>query len=349
MRFKIGHQPVGDGHSCFVVAEAGVNHNGDVSLAKRLIEEAKAAGADAVKFQTFSPELVVTMWAPKANYQKRTTDMSESQMDMLRRLQLSYEDFRNLKLHADHVGVCFFSTPHDERGVDFLVSIGVPAIKVASMDIVNQPLLEYVGSRGLPVIASTGMATLGEVETALEVLTRAGCQEIILMHCITNYPIKDEEAHLRVMDTLRQAFDVPVGFSDHTVGTAVPIGAVARGAVVIEKHFTLDKSLPGPDHAASLEPDSFARMVAGIRSVENALGSGVKKPLPMELENRRTMRRSLVAATDIQPGTILTRDHLALKRPGTGLGAEFISLLAGRRVKRQIPRDTLIDLDMVLE
>lgn len=315
-------------------------------MAKRLVEQAKAAGADAVKFQTFTPEAVITEWAPKAEYQRETTDASESQLEMLRKLQLTHEDFRTLKRHADRVGMALFSTPHNIRDIDFLVALGVPALKVPSMDLVNYPLLEYVGKQGLPVIASTGMATLGETETALQVLAGAGCSSTLLLHCVTNYPIRDEEANLRVIDTLARAFDVLVGFSDHTVGTAVAVAAVARGAVAIEKHFTLDTALSGPDHAASLAPDSFARMVADIRSVERALGSGVKRPLPIELENRKTMRRSLVAAIDIQSGTVLTQEHLTMKRPGTGLGAEWIPRLVGRMVRCSVRRDSLMSLDM---
>jgi len=345
---KIGCHTISRTGPCFIVAEAGVNHNGDLTLAKKLVEQAKAAGADAVKFQTFSPHSVITEWAPKADYQRLTTDASESQLEMLRKLQLTHEEFRTLKRHADRVGITFFSTPHDERDVDFLMALGVPALKVASMDLVNYPLIEHVAKQGLPVIVSTGMASLGETETALQVLEQGGCACPLLLHCVTNYPIRDDEANLRVMDTLTQAFDVLVGFSDHTVGTAIAIAAVARGAVAIEKHFTLDRALPGPDHAASLDPDSFARMVAEIRSVERAVGSQVKHTLPVEVENRKAMRRSLVAATDIEPGTVLTREHLTMKRPGTGLGAEWIPRLVGRTVRCLIRRNSLVSLDMFM-
>jgi N-acetylneuraminate synthase/N,N'-diacetyllegionaminate synthase len=216
------------------------------------------------------------------------------------------------------------------------------------MDLVNYPMLDYVGRQGLPVILSTGMATLGETETALKVLTEAGCASPLLLHCVTNYPIRDEEANLLVMDTLARAFDVLVGFSDHTVGTAVSVAAVARGAVAIEKHFTLDKGLPGPDHAASLDPDSFSRMVTDIRAVERAIGSAVKRPLAVEMENRKAMRRSLVMATDIEAGTVLAKKHLTMKRPGTGLGAEWLPHLVGRTVCCLVPRDSLVSLDMFM-
>lgn len=215
---KVGHLTVGEERPCFIIAEAGVNHNGDLGLAKRLVEQARACGADAVKFQTFTTESVIVAQAPKADYQRQTTDPSESQLEMLEKLQLSHRDFRGLKEHADRVGILFFSTPHDVRDIDFLVSVGAPLLKVPSMDIVNEPFLEEVGCQKLPVILSTGMATLFETERAIGTLKNAGCPAIILLHCVTNYPIKDEEANLRVMDTLARAFDCIVGFSDHTVG-----------------------------------------------------------------------------------------------------------------------------------
>lgn len=346
---KVGHLTVGEESPCLIIAEAGVNHNGDMALAKRLVEAAKVAGADAVKFQTFTTESVIIAQAPKAPYQRGTTDPAESQFTMLQKLRLSHDDFRRLKEHADRVGITFFSTPHDKRDIRFLVSLGVPMLKVPSMDIVNEPLLEEVGCQKLPVILSTGMATLFETERALTTLRQAGCPSIILLHCVTNYPIKDEEANLKVMDTLARAFGCVTGFSDHTVGTAVAVAAVARGAKVIEKHFTLDRTMSGPDHAASLDPGSFSQMVTDIRRVERALGSEVKRPLPAELENRKAMRRSLVATADIPVGTVLMREHLTLKRPGTGLGAELLPYLLGRPVKRMVPRDSLITLDMLFE
>ena len=346
---KIGTRTVGGDAPCFVIAEAVVNQNGDLALAKRLVEEAKACGADAVKFQTFTTASVIIAEAPKATYQRKTTDPSESQLAMLRKLQLSHANFRTLKEHADRVGILFFSTPHDPRDVQFLVSLGVPVLKVPSMDIVNYPLLEEVGSHKLPVILSTGMATLCETERALDALRGAGCPSVILLHCVTNYPIKDEEANLRAMDTLARAFGCLVGFSDHTVGTAVAVAAVARGAKVIEKHLTLDRAMRGPDHAASLDPASFAQMVADIRRVEKALGSDVKRPLPVELENRKAMRRSLVAAIDIPARAVLAREHLTMKRPGTGLGADLLPYLLGRTVRRMVRRDSLITLDMLFE
>lgn len=345
---RIDTRMIGPGHPCFIIAEAGVNHNGEVRLAKRLIEEAKAAGADAIKFQTFSTGSVIVKDAPKAKYQLQTTDHSESQFEMLERLRLTHEEFAALKAHADQVGVTFFSSPSDSADIDFLIRIGVAVLKIASMDLVNYPHLDHAGRQGLPVILSTGMATLGEVENGLKALRQAGCEQVIILHCVTDYPVRDDQANLRVMDTLGQAFQVPVGFSDHTTGTVVPIAAVARGACVIEKHFTFDRQLPGPDHAASLDPAMFKAMVNDIRTVERALGSPVKLPLPVELENRKTMRRSLVASVDLLPGAVLRHEHFALKRPGGGLGAEFIDLLIGQKLKINLSENAkfkLSDID----
>jgi len=342
---KVGNRLIGPGQPCFIVAEAGVNHNGDINLAHRLVDAAAKAGADAVKFQTYSPESVIARNAPKPAYQHQTTPTDESQFEMAEKLALSYQDFRGIKSLADELGIVFLSTPIAPEDVDFLVALGTPALKVASMDIVNYPMLDYIGRQKVPVIASTGMATLGEVESAIDMLRQAGCSEIVLLHCVTNYPARDDEANLRVMDTLAQAFQVPVGFSDHTTGTAVPVAAVARGACMIEKHFTLDRGLPGPDHTSSLEPPAFKTMVDDIRAVESALGSPVKIPLPVEIENRRVMRRSVVASVDLPAGTVLKREHLALKRPGDGLGASFIQFLVGRQLVRFVPRDDKLSLD----
>ena len=342
---SIGDSIIGAGHPVFIIAEAGVNHNGDVELAKRMIVKAKDSGADAIKFQTYSTETVIATDAPKAQYQLETTDGSESQYEMLERLRLTHEEFDILNSYAKEVGIAFFSTPSDKLDVDFLLDISVPALKIASMDVVNIPFLEYVGRKRVPVILSTGMATLGEVEAGLSALKNAGCSDILLLHCVTSYPAEEKDSNLRVMNTLRQAFQIPVGLSDHSQGIIVPIAAVALGAVVVEKHFTLDTCMSGPDHSASLNPDSFKDMVKGIRTVESALGSSVKKPLPVEIQNRLTMRRSLVAAVDLKAGIVLKREHLLLKRPGDGLGSEFIQFLVGRRLRKFIPQGCKLTLD----
>jgi N,N'-diacetyllegionaminate synthase len=341
-KIRIGNKRIGQGEPCFIVAEAGVNHNGDINLAKKLVAAAKDAGADAVKFQTFSTESIITRHAPKAAYQRQTTPEKETQMEMIKKLELGYQDFKSIKKLADELDIIFLSTPTAPEDIDFLVKSGVPALKVASMDIVNYPLLGYFGAQGIPVILSTGMSTMGEIEKGLAVLRRSGARDLILLQCVTNYPIKDNEANLLVMDTLRKAFQIPVGFSDHTAGITVPIAAAARGACLIEKHFTLDRKLPGPDHASSLDPDTFKAMVQAIRTVESALGSPVKKPLPVEKENRKIMRRSIVAAEDIPANTVLQPHHFALKRPGTGLGAEQIELLVGLKTMKAISKDEMI-------
>lgn len=343
----IGNRSIGSEHPCFIIAEAGVNHNGDIALAKRLVEAAAQAGADAVKFQTFKAERVVTATASKANYQKVTTDAQESQLAMLRKLELQTEDYRTIQQHAQERGIIFFSTPYSVTDATFLLEIGVPAFKLASIDIVNIPLLRTLARYEKPVILSSGMATLGEIEQGIQAIRQTGNQNIILLQCTTNYPIQDSEANLRVMHSLRLAFEVQVGFSDHTVGCEIPFAAVALGATIIEKHFTLDRSASGPDHAASLEPAEFAQMVKGIRRIEQALGSFQKEPLPIEIENRKAMRRSLVAEVDIPAGTIITDEMVTLKRPGTGLGYEAIDFFVGHRSRLYIASDTLLSLDMV--
>lgn len=345
----IGERPVGGNNPCFIIAEAGVNHNGDLETALKLVEAAVRAGADAVKFQTFKAERVITRVAPKANYQKQTTDLGESQFEMLRKLELQPDDYRAVQRRAIELGIICFSTPYSVADAQFLSETGVSAFKVASIDIVNGPLLRAMAQWGKPMILSSGMATLGEIERGVNIVRAAGNEQIILLQCTTNYPIHDTEVNLRVMDTLRRAFGVAVGFSDHTVGWEVPLAAAALGATVIEKHFTLDVSAPGPDHAASLEPSEFARMVQGIRRVEQALGTVQKYPLPVELENRKAMRRSLVSAVTIPAGAVISEDMLTMKRPGTGLGTEAMALFVERKVRAEIQADTILTLDMVID
>jgi N,N'-diacetyllegionaminate synthase len=345
---SIGRREVGEGRPCFIIAEAGVNHDGSTEKATALIDAAAKSGADAVKFQTFNPATLIVRTAPKAVYQLKQTAASESQYEMLDRLALSPDAYRRLKAHADGVGITFLSTPYGAEDADLLLELGAPALKLASIDIVNRPLLRHCGRSGVPVIISGGMASLGEIETALQILEESGCHQAVLLHCVTNYPIEDHEANLRVIETLRLAFQTPVGYSDHTRDIGVPIAAVALGACVIEKHFTLDQQAAGPDHAASLGPSRFSDMVAAIRSAEAALGSPVKRPNAIEVSNRERMRRSIVAVTDIPAGTVLDQSHLALKRPGTGLGAESLGLFIGRRTTRAVQRDELLSLDVLL-
>lgn len=331
---------------CQVIAEIGVNHNGRRDLAMDLIRVAGQAGCDAVKFQTFRAERLVTADAPKAHYQTVTTGVADTQFEMLRELELSEEDHRILRSFCDAQGIEFLSTPFDEASAVFLVGLGVRRIKVSSGDLTNLPFLAHLNRLGLPVILSTGMGTLAEVEAAVAVLSDV---DLTLMHCVTSYPAPDEACNLAAMETMRRHFDRPVGWSDHTVGSHVAIAAAALGAAMIEKHITLDRALTGPDHAASLEPDALAAMVHDIRAVEAALGDGTKRPQPCELENMGVARRSITAIRPIAPGEALSLDNLGMRRPGTGLGgAAFVSVL-GRRASRPIPAGTVIDASMLTE
>jgi len=342
MNIKISNRAVGEGEPCFIIAEAGVNHNGDLNMAKKLVELAREAGADAVKFQTFRAEEVVTKSAEKAEYQKKTTSIDESQYEMLKRLELSEEAHFELKSHADKQGIVFLSTPYDEQSIDLLVRLGVPALKISSADITNHPLLSYVAIKNIPIILSTGMSTLGEIEEAVETLINAGNMQLILLHCNFNYPARMDDINLRVMTTLKQTFGLLIGYSDHTTGIEVPLAAVALGADVIEKHFTLDRHLPGPDQLSSIEPTELKDMVTGIRNIERALGSPVKRISGEEAQNREICRRSIVAATDIPQGTVITNDMLATKRPGTGILPKYTRDLVGRKATCNIAKDDLI-------
>jgi len=338
-KVTIADRFIGEGQPCFIIAEAGVNHNGDANLAKKLIDVAKEAGADAVKFQTFKAEEVVTQDAQKAEYQKETTGAEESQFDMIKKLELTGRDFEELSTYAQEKGIIFLSTPGGKESVDLLDRLGVPAFKVGSGEITNFPLLKHIARRRKPIILSTGMSTLGEVEEALQVLGKEGAEEIVLLHCVSCYPAKMEDMNLKAMQTLRQAFALPVGLSDHTIGITMPIAAVALGACVIEKHFTLDKNLPGPDHRASLEPEELQQMVRAIRDVGKAMGNAIKEPTEEEEKNKKVARRSIVAKVDILEGTIITEEMLGIKRPGTGIEPKYIEEIAGATTKVDIKRN----------
>jgi N-acetylneuraminate synthase/N,N'-diacetyllegionaminate synthase len=333
---------VGSGHPVFIIAEAGVNHNGDVDLAKKLIDVAKEAGADAVKFQSFKAENVVTRKAPKAKYQKQTTGSPESQYDMIKKLELCPGNFAELAHHAQKKGIIFLSTPFDNESVDLLDGLGVPVFKIASGEITNFPLIRYMAKKGKPVILSTGMSTLGEINEALQVIKSEGIKDIILLHCITAYPAKVEDVNLKAMETLREAFRLHVGLSDHTLGITIPIAAVALGACLIEKHFTLDKSLPGPDHQASLEPEELKQMIKAIREVEKAMGDGNKTPTEEEKQIRKVARRSIVAKVDIPEGTIITEGMLTIKRPGTGIEPKNLQNVVGTVARTTTKRDEVL-------
>jgi N-acetylneuraminate synthase len=342
---NIAGRLIGPGHPCFVIAEAGVNHNGDVAKAEALIAAAVAAGADAVKFQTFKTEHVIAPNTAKAPYQKASTGAEESMFDMVKKLELSYDAFRHLAAASRQQGVLFLSTPFDHESVDFLAGLGMAAFKVPSGEITNFQLVTHMASQGRPLIISTGMSTIGEADAVLQCAERAGNTQVALLHCVSNYPADPAEANLRVLQTLAQAFGVPVGFSDHTLGIEVAIAAVALGSSVIEKHFTLDCSLPGPDHRASLEPDQLRAMIQGIRKVESALGNGIKAPSAAEKAVAAVGRRSLVAARDLASGTRLAVDMIALLRPGTGIPPTAMDYVLGRVLKQAVRAGDLLRLD----
>jgi len=329
-----------------IIAEAGVNHNGDMAMARQLIDEAARAGADLVKFQTFSANRLVTRTATKAEYQTQTTDNKESQHEMLRRLELSAEMHKELIAHCAARNIGFFSTAFDIESIDLLVSLGQDHFKIPSGEITNLPYLRRIGRLGQAVILSTGMATLGEIESAIDVLEQAGTPRanITVLHCTTEYPTPMTEVNLRAMQSIQRAFGVAVGYSDHTPGIEVAIAAVAMGASVIEKHFTMDCNLSGPDHKASLEPERLMAMVAAIRNIEIALGDGVKCLTQSEARNKPVMRKSLIASQAIKAGEIFSADNITTKRPGTGVSPMRWDEVIGRTASRDFAEEELIDL-----
>ena len=338
---------LGHGHPCFVIGEAGVNHNGSLDRALQLVDAACEAGADAVKFQTFNADRLVTADAPKAVYQQKNTASGESQLEMLRSLELSESDHVRLLAHCKRRGIQFLSTPFDELSADLLADLGVPLFKIPSGELTNHPFLEHVARKRLPLIVSTGMSCLSEVEAAVRTIESNGNPLIALLHCVSNYPADPADVNLRAMDTMRKAFQVPVGYSDHTLGNDIAIAAVALGACIIEKHFTLDRNLPGPDHKASLEPRELREVVRSIRSVESALGTGRKVPAPSEANTAAVARKSVVAARLIEAGELIDAKSLAMKRPGTGLPATLIPFLTGRKSRVRMEAGTLLSLSSV--
>lgn len=329
-----------------IIAEAGVNHNGDLQLARKLIDCAARAGADLVKFQTFSAARLATREAKKAAYQSANTSGGESQLNMLRRLELTPPMHEELIAHCRERNIAFFSTGFDLESIDLLVSLGQELFKVPSGEITNLPYLRHIGRLGKDVILSTGMATLGEIEEALNALEAAGTarDRITLLHCTTEYPAPLGEVNLRAMRGMHAAFGVPVGYSDHTQGIEVSVAAVALGATVIEKHFTLDRNLPGPDHKASLEPQELTALVSAIRGVEKALGDGIKRPTASEFRNRAVARKSIVAKVSIARGELITAEKLSAKRPGTGLSPMLWDQVVGSVARRDYGPDELIEL-----
>jgi N,N'-diacetyllegionaminate synthase len=329
----------------FIIAEAGVNHCGSLELAKKLIDVAVEAGADAVKFQTFKAEKSISIHVQKAEYQKQTTDASESQLDMVRKLELDEAAHEELFTYCRSKDIQFLSTPFDLDSIDLLNKLGLEIFKIPSGEINNLPYLRKVGALKKKIILSTGMAELGEIEDALDVLIKAGTarENITVLHCNTEYPTPMQDANLKAMHTIVSAFPgIQIGYSDHTLGTEVPIAAVAMGGKVIEKHFTLDKNMEGPDHRASLEPDELKAMVNAIRNIEKALGSGIKTPSPSELKNKPIARKSIVAARDIRKGETFTEKNLTTKRPGTGVSPMRWDEVIGRKAERDYETDEII-------
>ncbi len=344
---NISQRTIAPGQPCFIIGEAGVNHNGHYDMALQLIDAAAAAGVDAVKFQTFKSEEVISPAAPKAAYQVRNTGEEESQLEMVKKLELPPQAFRDLSAYCHRKGILFLSTPFDFSSVDLLDDIGVPAFKIASGEITNFPFLRHIARTGKPIILSTGMSTMLEVSVAVNLLAESGVRELVLLHCTSNYPASPESVNLRAMRAMEDTFHVPIGYSDHTEGIAIPIAAAALGACVLEKHFTLDRNLPGPDHRASLEPSELKEMVLSVRKVEAALGTGEKKPTSEELNTAAVARRSLVAARSLTAGTVISEDMIVIRRPGTGLPPSMLPSVLGRRLKTGIDAGTLLTLEML--
>ncbi len=313
----------------YIIAEAGVNHNGKLDLALKLCDAAKEAGVDAVKFQTWKTENIVTAQARQAAYQTENTGVEESQFDMLKKLELSYDHFRYIQGYCKKIGIEFLSTPDEEESLAFLMSLGLPFIKVGSGEVTNIPYLRKIASYGKPVILSTGMSTLAQVATAYDTLLETGAPKVSLLHCTTNYPCPYDEVNLRAMLTLKEAFKCQVGYSDHTMGTEIPVAAVAMGAEIIEKHFTLDRTMEGPDHKASLEPAELKLMVEEIRHIEAGLGDGIKRPNKSEAENAKVVQKSILAKRPIKQGETLTEDMLVAKRAGKGISAKYWDMVVG--------------------
>ena len=327
-----------------IIAEAGVNHNGSLDLALKLCDTAKEAGADVVKFQTWKTEKIITHSVAQADYQSSNTGKTESQFDMLKRLELSYDDFRKIKAHCDKIGIQFASTADEEESLDFLISLGIPFIKIGSGEITNIPYLRIMGSKKLPIIISSGMSTLAEVDVALAELRNAGATDIILLHCTTNYPCPMQDVNLKAMLTLKEAFKIPVGYSDHTEGIEVPVAAVAMGAKVIEKHFTLDRNMEGPDHLASTEPVEFKKMVDSIRNIEKALGTGEKLPTKSEIDISKVVLKRCVASKKIKAGEIFNENNLTVKRNDKGLPSKYWDLLIGKKATKDYEIDEAVEL-----
>ena len=345
---KINNRLIGSSQPCFIIAEAGVNHNGDMHIAHRLIDAAVKAGADAIKFQSFIAEELVTNDTPKANYQVKTTGGHDSQFEMLKALELSSDEQGVLKSYCEDRNIIYLCTPYENKSLDMLDHMDVAAFKVASTDTTNVPFLRDIAKKGRPVFLSTGMSTLGEVEQAIDTLLTEGLDNnIIVLHCTSEYPAPINEINLRAILSMQDTFGCPVGFSDHTPDTIVSSWAVALGACVIEKHFTLDRNMIGPDHEASIEPDELSILIKNIRDLEIAMGDGVKKVMPSELKNKPLMQKSLVAKCNISAGEIITSDGLICKRPGFGLNPSWFDRIIGKRSAKNISKDEVLTLSSI--
>jgi len=334
-KVKIGNKFVGEGEPVFIVAEAGSNHDGKLEQAKQLIDVAANSGADAIKFQTFLADKIVAKTGPKAGYMKKISE-KESMYEIFKQIELPREWHRELAEYASKKSLIFLSSPFDEEAVDLLDELGVPAFKVASGEITNFPLIKYMARKGKPLIVSTGAATMNEVEEAVSVIRKTRNKKIVLLHCVANYPAAPEDANLLAMNALKQKFRLPVGYSDHTLEIAAPLAAVALGAVMIEKHFTLSRKLPGPDHFYAIEPNELKVMVDSIRAVEKMRGKPIKKPAKAELEIRKLARRSIFAKVDIPAGATIKKEMLVILRPAVGLAPKYFGKIIGKRAKADI-------------
>lgn len=345
--FNIGNKVIGDGNPTFIIAEAGVNHNGDINIAKQLVDKAVDSGVDAIKFQTFKTEKLVTGYADMADYQKSNIGHISSQFNMLKKLELSEESFIKIQEYCKYKGIMFLSTPFDFESADFLESIGILAFKISSGDLTNIPLLEHIAKFNKPIILSSGMSNLSEIEEALNAIYKLGNKEVAVLHCTSNYPAELRNVNLNAMNTVKNAFKVVDGYSDHTKGITVPIAAVAMGANIIEKHFTIDKNMQGPDHKASLNPIELKDMVQAIRDVEMSLGNGIKRYNPSEIDTMKAARKSIVASRNIKKGQSITLMDLDFKRPGTGLSPKFYLDIVGKKSNKDIKMDEQITLNIM--
>ena len=329
---------------CLVIAEAGVNHNNDITVALRLCDAAKESGADVIKFQTWDTEKLITHDLQMAEYQTKNTTIEQSQSDMLKKLELSYDGFRRIKEHCDTIGIEFASTADERDSLDYILNLGIPFIKVGSGDIGNIPYLHYIGTKKKPIILSTGMSSLADVDISVSALREGGAKDITLLHCTTNYPCPYAEVNLRAMNSIREAFHLPVGYSDHTIGTEVAVAAVALGATVIEKHFTLDRNMEGPDHIASTEPVEFANMVKQIRNVEAALGDDIKRMMVSEKEIKKVITKRIVAKKTIMAGERYSDENICVKRSGSGEIASMWDIVIGKTARKDYVSDMGIEI-----